>query len=141
MILSNLDQGVDWQAAVPHKYFGVSIRDHVIGPAVQNHCAGLQQCPGRPPILPCWAEQHEPGIATFDVHGDGTTTGRSHDNLGLVLVELSLGDSDSLSKVVVRQLGVDDGVAVILQVRRFDATWDRMPAVEDEDGGHWKFVA
>ena len=37
-------------------------------------------------------------------------------------------------KSFVIQLQVDDFVAVFLQVCRFDAAWDRLPAVEEKDG-------
>ena len=53
---------------------------------------------------------------------------------GLVLVELVLGDPDGLLEVVVGQLRVDDLVAVVLEVGRFDAARNRLPAVEEEDG-------
>jgi hypothetical protein len=51
----------------------------------------------------------------------------------LVLVELLLGDLDCLLEVLVGQLGVDDFVAVVRQVGRFDAAWNRLPAVKEED--------
>jgi len=51
----------------------------------------------------------------------------------LVLVELDLGDPDSLLEVLIGQLRVDDLVAVLGQEVRFDATWDRLPAVKEKD--------
>jgi len=42
--------------------------------------------------------------------------------------------ADGLGEVVVGELGVQDSVLVILEVRRFDAAWDRLPAVWEEDG-------
>ncbi len=48
-------------------------------------------------------------------------------------VELGLGDPDGLGKIIVGQRRVDDFVAVIDQVGRFDAAGNRTPAVEEED--------
>jgi hypothetical protein len=50
-----------------------------------------------------------------------------------VLVEFALGDPDGLLEVLVRQLGIQDGVATLGQVGRFDAARNRLPAVEEED--------
>jgi hypothetical protein len=46
-------------------------------------------------------------------------------------IELDLGDLDGHSEILVRQLGVDDLVAVLGQEGRFDAAWNRLPVVED----------
>lgn len=51
-----------------------------------------------------------------------------------MLVELGLGDADGLFHVVVGQRRIDDGVAVIFEVGRFDAAWDGVEAVQEEDG-------
>ncbi len=51
----------------------------------------------------------------------------------MMAVELSLGDADGGIEVVVGQGGVQNFVAVVLQVGRFDAAWSRLPAVEEED--------
>src|SRR5262249_13357298 len=40
---------------------------------------------------------------------------------------------DGLLEILVRQLRVEDFVAVLGQVGRLDAAWDRLPAVEEED--------
>ena len=48
-------------------------------------------------------------------------------------VELALGDPHGLGDVLVRQGRIDDGVAVPNEVGRFDAAWDRVPAVEEQD--------
>ena len=48
------------------------------------------------------------------------------------MIELLLGDLDGLGEILVGQLQIHDGVAVLRQVRRFDAAWDRMPAVQEE---------
>src|SRR6516165_8870506 len=50
-------------------------------------------------------------------------------HIRLVLIELGLGDPDRLVEVLIGQLRVDDLVAVLHQVGRFDAAWDRLPAV------------
>ena len=59
-------------------------------------------------------------------------TGASDDNIRLVLVEFFLGGANSGIEVVVIKGRVDDGMAVVLQVRRFDAARNRVPAVEKE---------
>lgn len=41
-----------------------------------------------------------------------------------------------LIEVIIWKLCVDDRVAMILQLREFDATWNAVPAVEEEDRGH-----
>ncbi len=84
-------------------------------------------------LLPSRAEQDQPGLAAVDVHRHGPAPRRPDDHFRLVLVELGLGDPDRLVKVLVWQLGVDDLVAVVLQVRRLDAARHRLPAVEEED--------
>ena len=94
--------------------------------------SGLHR-PGRAVLLPRRAEQDELRIAAVDVHGDGPAPARPDDDLGLVLVELGLGDADGLGEVVVGQRRVDDLVAVVLQVGRLHAARDRVPAVEEED--------
>jgi hypothetical protein len=58
-----------------------------------------------------------------------------------VLVELLLGDLDGLEEVVVRQLRVDDLVAVLGQEGRLDASWDRVPAVQEVDFHHWRWTS
>src|ERR1019366_5224406 len=58
---------------------------------------------------------------------------RSHDDLGLVLIELGLGDADGFGEILVGQLRIDDLVAVLGEEGRFDASRDRLPAVKEED--------
>ena len=53
-----------------------------------------------------------------------------------MLVELGLGGCDSSGEIVVIECWIDDFVAVIFQVGRLDAAWDRVPAVEEENRGH-----
>jgi hypothetical protein len=53
----------------------------------------------------------------------------------LVLVELDLGDADGFLEVLVGQLRIDECVAVLDEVRRFDGAGSRMPTVEEEDSG------
>lgn len=48
-----------------------------------------------------------------------------------MIVELGLGDADDF--VPIGELRVDYRVAVPFQVGRFDAAWDGLPAVEEED--------
>ena len=50
-----------------------------------------------------------------------------------MLVELLLGDLDGLCEILVGQLRIDDFVAVLRQEGRFDAAWDRLPAVKEEN--------
>src|ERR1022692_1314565 len=59
----------------------------------------------------------------------------------MVMVELLLGDLNGLGEILVGQLRVDDLVAVLGEVRRFDAAWDRTPAVKEEDRGHVGIVS
>jgi hypothetical protein len=133
VIASSLDQRIVWPSTVPDEFFRICEWNHVIVPTVQNDRA----CPNRfdcSPILPCGAKQDVPRIAAVDVHGDRTATGTSDDDIRLMLVELSLGGSDGGFEIVVVKFWIDDLVAVVLEVGRFGAAWDRMPAVEEEDG-------
>src|ERR1017187_10078855 len=50
-----------------------------------------------------------------------------------MLVELLLGDLEGSGEILVGQLRVDDFVAVLRQEGRFDASWGRLPAVEEEN--------
>ena len=50
-----------------------------------------------------------------------------------MLVELLLGGLDGLGEILVGQLGIDNDVAVLGQEGWFDASWNRLPAVEEED--------
>lgn len=52
---------------------------------------------------------------------------------GLMLVELGLGGRKSSGEIVVIKCRVDDLMAVLGEVGRFDATGDRVSAVEEED--------
>ena len=47
-------------------------------------------------------------------------------------VKFGLSRGNGGFKIIVIQGGIDDFMAVILKVGRFDATWDRMPAVKEE---------
>ena len=58
-------------------------------------------CLDRSPFFPGRAQQHEIGVAAVDVHGNGTATGTSHDNIGLMPVELGLGGRKSGIEVIV----------------------------------------
>jgi hypothetical protein len=93
---------------------------------MQDHRAGLHRS-SRSPFLPRRAKQHEPGIAAVDIHGHGPASRRADDHLGLMLVELLLGDLDGLDEILVGQLRIDDLMAVLGKEGRFDAAWDRLP--------------
>ncbi len=41
-----------------------------------------------------------------------------------MLAEVGLGDANGFLEIIIGELRVDDGVAVGLQVGRFDAAWD-----------------
>jgi hypothetical protein len=129
MIVTYLDQR---RPAVPRQIFRIIERNHVVGPAMQDHSVGLHR-PDHPILLPCRAKQHELRITTDDVHGDGPTPARPNDNLRVVDVELGLGDSDGLGEVVVGQLRVENFVAVVFQLRRLHAARNRVPAVKEEN--------
>ena len=68
-----------------------------------------------------------------DVHGDRTTTGTADNHIGLVLVVRRLSSADGSVEVIVVESRIDDCVAVLLHARRFDAAWNGVPAVEEED--------
>ncbi len=55
-------------------------------------------------------------------------------------IEFSLGGFEGSGEVIAIQGWVDDLVAVVLQLGRFDATWDRVPAVEEENFHYFFFV-
>ncbi len=88
---------------------------------------------GRAPILPCWAKQDERRVSAVDVHGDCTATGRTDDHIRLVLIVFGLSGADGQIEVVIVQCRVDDFVASVFQVGRFDAADDAVPAVEEKD--------
>lgn len=60
---------------------------------------------GRSPILPCRTEPHEFRRMAVDVHRQRPTSARSHNNLGVMPIELSLGDPDGFAIVFVGELG------------------------------------
>ena len=68
-----------------------------------------------------------------DVHRHGPASARTDDHLGLMLIELGLGDTDGPGEIFVRQFWVEDFVAVRGEVRRLYAARDRLPAVEEEN--------
>src|ERR1019366_10068788 len=99
---------------------------------MQDHRAELHRS-SRSPFLPRRAQQHELRRAAVYIHGHDTAPARSHDDLGLMLVELILGDLDGSVEILVGQLRVDDLMAVLSEICRFDAAWDGLPAVKEED--------
>ena len=62
----------------------------------------------RSPSLPGRAEQHERRRARVDIHGHGPAPAGSDDDIGMVPVELGLGDADGLIEIVVGQGRVED---------------------------------
>jgi hypothetical protein len=64
-----------------------------------------------PPSLPCRAQENKGRIAAVDVHRHAATSGTTHDNIGLMLVKLGLGDSQGGVKVIVGQGRIQDLVA------------------------------
>jgi hypothetical protein len=75
-------------------------------------------------------------MATAPPRLDPTTDDHSR----LVFVELGPGDPDSRLEILVGQLRVDDLVAVLGQVSWFNAAWDRLPAVKEQNF-HWIILA
>ena len=51
-----------------------------------------------------------------------------------MLIEFLLSDSGCLLKVIIGQFGIDDRVAVILEIRRLDAAGNRLPSVKKKYG-------
>ena len=86
-----------------------------------------------PPSFPCRAEEDEGNVSGVDVHCHCTATGTAYDNIGLMLVELGLGDFQGGVEIVVGEMGVEDFVAVVYEVGRLSAARCRLPAVEEED--------
>ena len=74
-------------------------------------------------FLPRRAKQDDLGRAAVDIHGHGTAPRRADDHLGLMLVELLLGDLDGLGEILVGQLRIDDDMTVLGQEGRFDGVW------------------
>ena len=57
----------------------------------------------------------------------------SNDHVGLMLCVLLLGGLNGGIEIVVIEFGIEDGVAVVFEVSGFDAAWDGMEAVEEEE--------
>ena len=51
-----------------------------------------------------------------------------------MLIEFGLGDANCGVEIVVGQMGIEDFVAVLLQIGRLQAAWSGLPAVEEKDG-------
>ncbi|MEX1231924.1 MAG: hypothetical protein WEB58_16885 [Planctomycetaceae bacterium] len=62
-----------------------------------------------------------------------TATAPADDNVWLVLIVFRLGDHESGIEIVVGEGRVENGVAVLGEIGRFDAAGDAVPAVEEED--------
>lgn len=99
---------------------------------MQNHCIRPHDL-DTSSILPSWTKQNELGIAAVDVHGDGTATGTSYDNVGQLLVEFGLGECQSGVEVTVIKDWIGDLVAVIIEIGQLDSPRNRVPTVEEED--------
>ena len=67
---------------------------------MQDHRAGLHG-PRHSPFLPRRAEQDELRNAAVDVHRNGPTTARSHDDLRTVFVKIGLGRAKCGIEVVI----------------------------------------
>lgn len=50
-----------------------------------------------------------------------------------MVIILGLSDANSGFKIVIRKMGIKDGVAVGLEVGRLEAAWRRLPTVKEED--------
>lgn len=129
MVVPNLDQ---FRTADPRQLFRVGKGNDFIISLMQNDRSSLHRirCP---PVLPCRAKEDEFGVSAVNVHRYGTTPRRSDDHIRMVLVEFCLSSFHSCIEVVVVKLGVKDRVSVVFQISRFDATGNRLPAVEEED--------
>jgi hypothetical protein len=75
VIVADLDQRRRRQSAVPEKFLAVGKRHHIVGPAVQDHRAGLHgTCGSRKPRRPAGSKQQGPVV----VYGnEPTRRGRS----------------------------------------------------------------
>ena len=71
--------------------------------------------------------------STFLLSCDSATTGTADDDIGMMVIIFGLGDADGGIEVVIGQWGIEDFVAVVLEVGRLQAAWSRLPTVEEED--------
>ncbi len=60
----------------------------------------------RTPSFPGGAQEDKRSVAHLDVHGHGSTPAGTDHNIGLVLVELGLGDADGETEIVIGENGV-----------------------------------
>jgi len=51
----------------------------------------------------------------------------------MMIVEFGLSNLYCRFKIIVRKSRIDDLVTVLRETSRLDASWDRSPAVEEED--------
>jgi hypothetical protein len=79
------------------------------------------------------AEKHKRRIAAVDVHRHGPASAGTDNHVGLPTVELGLGDADGGIKVVVGKGGVQDLMAVVLEVSRLQAARCRQPEEESRN--------
>ena len=121
------------------QFQGISKRHHVIGLGMQNDRAELDgAC--RPKSFPGRAEKDKRRRTRVDVHGDGSTPTRSDYNIGMVPVELGLGNENGFVEILIGQSRIQDLVAVVLEIGRLDAACYRL-ASRGGKGWSWDFVA
>ena len=73
---------------------------------------------GRSPSLPCGAEEDKGRVAAVDVHGDRTATGATDNDIGILPVELGLGDANGGVEIVVGEGWVQDLMSLLSEVGR-----------------------
>ena len=67
-------------------------------------------------------------------HRSATAPRRADHHIRLPLIQLGLRDADGGVEVVVGEMGIEDGVAVVPEIGRLQAARSRLEAVEEEDG-------
>ncbi len=120
------------QTAYRNQLFAIFEWDHVIFATMQDYRVRFQLL-DRSPFLPSGAKKNQRCFFGFDVHRNGTATGRSNDDIRLMQIVFCLSGSKSQIEVVIIEPGIDDRMTMIFQIGRLDATWDRVPTVKEED--------
>lgn len=132
MIVANLDERRRRQSATFDQILAVGERNHIVGAAMQNHCAGLHRR-GSAVFPPCRAKQHEPGFAALDVHGQSAAPARADDDLRLVGVEFGLSYAHCCGEILVIERRVDDLAAMPGKVGRLHTARHGIPTVKEEN--------
>ena len=110
MIGADHDQGRLGQAAVAKKLLAVGERHHVVGRAnAESPCRASRLWPF--PIVSKPGREGQAASCRLDVHRHGPTPAGTDHDIGLMPVELGLGDPDGLVEIVIRQGRVEDLVA------------------------------